>query len=55
MPKFLVSILETREYFYEVEAVDADEAGEIGKEEDVNHALRDQHHESIVNWVEEQK
>lgn len=52
MAKFLVSILETREYFYEIEADDSEEAGEIAKEEDVNNAIRDQHHESIVNWSE---
>lgn len=52
MAKFLVCILETREYFFEIEADDAEEAGEIAKEEDTNHAIRDQHHESVVNWSE---
>lgn len=52
MAKFRVCIVESREYIHIVEAEDADEAGEIAKDDDVEHSESDSFRERTVEWVE---
>lgn len=53
MPKFKVCVIESREYFYEIEAASQEDAEEIAKDLDTEQSISDTFREAIVDYVEE--
>lgn len=51
MPKFEVCLIETREYFFEVEAEDEAEAESIAADLDPEESNRDTFRELSFDWV----
>lgn len=50
--RYRVCVVETREYFYEVEAFDADDAKDIAMDLDVDDSVSDAFRERTVDWAE---
>lgn len=53
MKRFRISVVESRDYLYEVDAADEDEARELVMEMDANDSLSDQFRERVFDWAEE--
>lgn len=52
MPRFRVSVVESRDVLYEIDADSKEEAEEIAKEMTADESVSDQFRESYVDWSE---